>query len=171
MRQYSVRAQFGTSRVPKPLRKQILERDGYTCGYCGFDATTVDHIIPYSYGGTDDPGNLIACCSICNTILGNRVFPHATAKRKFIQSRYGPYLEGRIKRHRRNLSICADCGMIYCPSARDATNVLCVQCNLDDQAWPPHDARRILKQLERDRYTAQEKKLLALAGRLMVSDE
>lgn len=41
------------------LRKQILERDQGICYVCRLPgATFVDHIVPVSQGGTDDPTNL-----------------------------------------------------------------------------------------------------------------
>ncbi|MGG3280231.1 HNH endonuclease [Paenibacillus solani] len=53
-------------------RKAALKRDHHTCLWCGQYATTVDHIIPASKGGSDLPHNLIASCSECNTKRGNR---------------------------------------------------------------------------------------------------
>jgi hypothetical protein len=53
-------------------RLQILERDSYTCQYCGDEANHVDHIVPISRGGTNDPENLVASCSSCNHRKGNR---------------------------------------------------------------------------------------------------
>lgn len=53
-------------------RKAALKRDHHTCLWCGRHATTVDHIIPSSKGGSDLPQNLIASCSECNTKRGNR---------------------------------------------------------------------------------------------------
>ncbi|MCM3494458.1 HNH endonuclease [Paenibacillus lactis] len=53
-------------------RKAALKRDHHTCLWCGGHATTVDHIIPSSKGGSDLPHNLIASCSECNTKRGNR---------------------------------------------------------------------------------------------------
>lgn len=44
------------------LSAAILARDNYICRYCGGHATTVDHIIPKSKGGTDRWDNLVACC-------------------------------------------------------------------------------------------------------------
>ena len=52
-------------------RRAILQRDQYTCAYCGnTEATTVDHIIPVSLGGDAHPSNLVACCIKCNSAKG-----------------------------------------------------------------------------------------------------
>ncbi|MFC5988152.1 HNH endonuclease [Marinicrinis lubricantis] len=40
--------------------------------WCGNPATTVDHMIPSSKGGSDLPQNLLASCSECNSRRGNR---------------------------------------------------------------------------------------------------
>lgn len=52
------------------LRFQILERDQFTCRYCGQCAPNVmlevDHVIPVCEGGDDDPSNLITSCTACN---------------------------------------------------------------------------------------------------------
>lgn len=53
-------------------RKAALRRDKYTCMWCGQPATTVDHIVPSSKGGSDLPSNLLASCSECNSKRGNR---------------------------------------------------------------------------------------------------
>lgn len=50
----------------KKLRITILNRDGWTCTYCGDVATEVDHIIPLKRGGSDDPDNLTSACRTCN---------------------------------------------------------------------------------------------------------
>jgi 5-methylcytosine-specific restriction protein A len=45
----------------KALRLRILRRDQGICGICGkAGADVVDHIVPHSLGGSDDPGNLQA---------------------------------------------------------------------------------------------------------------
>lgn len=52
------------------LRWQILERDNFTCQYCGQRAPDakleVDHKIPVSEGGKDEPDNLVTSCYACN---------------------------------------------------------------------------------------------------------
>jgi hypothetical protein len=56
--------------VSRRLRFEVLRRDGYTCRYCGAKAPdvtlTVDHVVPTTLGGDDDPRNLVACCQQCN---------------------------------------------------------------------------------------------------------
>jgi hypothetical protein len=56
----------------RDYRKVALKRDHYTCLWCGRHATTVDHIVPSSKGGSDLPQNLLASCMECNTKRGNR---------------------------------------------------------------------------------------------------
>lgn len=56
--------------LTKRLRYEILRRDNHTCRYCGESAPdvklTVDHVLPVSLGGKDDPTNLVAACRDCN---------------------------------------------------------------------------------------------------------
>ncbi|GIG69725.1 HNH endonuclease [Phytomonospora endophytica] len=73
----SLLAASGSTRAWRRLRAFILDRDGWTClvpgadgRVCGRYARTVDHIIPRAHGGTDDPANLRAACSTCNTKSG-----------------------------------------------------------------------------------------------------
>lgn len=54
-------------------RINVLERDDYTCFYCGIDANTVDHKIPLSKGGEFTEQNLVACCEECNVAKGNLI--------------------------------------------------------------------------------------------------
>lgn len=65
--------------ISTQLRNKILERNGYTCQHCGTSAHDmddlasgkkvrlhIDHIVPISQGGTNDPDNLRVLCSNCN---------------------------------------------------------------------------------------------------------
>jgi 5-methylcytosine-specific restriction endonuclease McrA len=61
------------SRAYKKQRLIVLSRDGYTCYYCGNDATQTDHVVSLKDGG--DPislENLVACCQRCNGRKGSR---------------------------------------------------------------------------------------------------
>jgi hypothetical protein len=52
------------------LRFEIFKRDSFTCRYCGERSPDVilevDHIVPVSDGGDDDPLNLVTSCWSCN---------------------------------------------------------------------------------------------------------
>ena len=61
-----------------PRYPAVAERAGHRCEYCrasevifnlGFE---VEHIVPSSRGGTDDPANLALSCRACNLIKGNQ---------------------------------------------------------------------------------------------------
>lgn len=59
--------------ITKRVRFEVFRRDSFKCRYCGITATeeatglTVDHVVPKSLGGTDDPSNLVTACSPCNS--------------------------------------------------------------------------------------------------------
>lgn len=57
--------------VSRRLRFEILRRDAHACRYCGAKAPdvklAVDHVIPTSLGGDDDPTNLVTACVDCNS--------------------------------------------------------------------------------------------------------
>ena len=66
--QLSVRV--GRQNIPRQLRHQVFQRDGYRCRECGATnkETTlhVDHIKPVAKGGTNDLSNLQTLCEACN---------------------------------------------------------------------------------------------------------
>ncbi|MFC1916741.1 HNH endonuclease [Chloroflexota bacterium] len=57
---------------PWPQRKltrlEVLNRDQYTCQYCGSETRqlTLDHVIPRYRGGQHTWGNLVSACIPCN---------------------------------------------------------------------------------------------------------
>ncbi len=62
------------------LRKQILDRDKYTCQYCGLSSQEepnllleIDHIIPISKGGITITDNLQTLCWRCNRKKGSKI--------------------------------------------------------------------------------------------------
>lgn len=70
--------------ISKETRAFVLDRNGFTCQMCGavagephpYDPSRktrlhLGHIIDKSMGGTDDPANLRAICSICNEGASN----------------------------------------------------------------------------------------------------
>ena len=59
------------------LRKNIMERDNYTCQMCGKYMPDevglhIDHIIPIAKGGKSIPSNLRVLCSKCNGKKGSK---------------------------------------------------------------------------------------------------
>lgn len=53
------------------IRPFVLRRDDYRCHICGLSgADQVDHLVPVSMGGTDDPTNLAAAHARCNNQRG-----------------------------------------------------------------------------------------------------
>lgn len=57
--------------ISKRLRFEILRRDNHQCRYCGRSAPevqlTVDHVVPVTLGGGNEPTNLAAACRDCNS--------------------------------------------------------------------------------------------------------
>ena len=65
--------------IPKALRKRVAAQAGHRCGYCLTSTflvgTTfeIDHIIPESFGGLTEEGNLWLACPACNGHKSNRI--------------------------------------------------------------------------------------------------
>lgn len=60
-------------RIRKDLRLAIYLRDSFRCVYCCADMhgahpqdITLDHIVPDSDGGSNEPSNLVTACRSCN---------------------------------------------------------------------------------------------------------
>lgn len=68
------------SRNPRWSRSKLMSRDKYTCGYCGKDADTVDHILPRSRGGETTWTNTVAACFKCNSKKGSRTLKESGMK-------------------------------------------------------------------------------------------
>lgn len=75
--------------MKKSLRFKIIERDNFTCQYCGKTPPEailhVDHIYPKSKGGTDDEINLITSCSDCNLGKKAKVIKNPKTKKEIKQ--------------------------------------------------------------------------------------
>lgn len=50
----------------KEFRRYILERDNYTCYFCGLYGDTIDHLLPRAKGGHTTPDNCVCACNLCN---------------------------------------------------------------------------------------------------------
>ena len=71
-------------RTLTATKKNIWERDKYTCGYCGDklrrDDCTIDHIIPVSKGGKSTWENQITCCAKMNRKKADKTLAEAGMK-------------------------------------------------------------------------------------------
>jgi hypothetical protein len=54
-------------------RKEFDRYKGMPCVICGRPSDTIDHIIPISRGGTNDPSNLQPMCHWCNSTKGTKL--------------------------------------------------------------------------------------------------
>lgn len=84
----------------------VFARDGFRCVYCGFDGNgfaqwrqlSLEHLVPISAGGTDDPENLVTVCRFCNSSTSRMKFAAAlapaeilTLKKERIRERLQPF--------------------------------------------------------------------------------
>jgi hypothetical protein len=57
--------------IPPEVRARVFERDGGACRRCARTADlTIDHVVPFAAGGTDDEENLQTLCRPCNSRKG-----------------------------------------------------------------------------------------------------
>jgi hypothetical protein len=86
--------------ISKETRAYVLDRNGFTCQMCGavagephpYDPTRktrlhIGHIVDKSMGGTDDPSNLRALCSVCNEGAANLTPDRPSHEKLLIQIR------------------------------------------------------------------------------------
>jgi len=86
--------------ISKETRAFVLDRNGFTCQMCGavagephpYDPTRrtrlhIGHVVDKSQGGTDDPGNLRAVCSVCNEGASNLTLERPSSQKLLAQVR------------------------------------------------------------------------------------
>jgi 5-methylcytosine-specific restriction endonuclease McrA len=89
--------------ISKEVRAFVLDRNGFTCQMCGaaagephpYDAGRktrlhIGHIIDKTMGGSDEPGNLRAICSVCNEGASNLTLNRPQAIKLIAQVRRAP---------------------------------------------------------------------------------
>ena len=71
------------------LRRSVLKEELHVCYLCSCEASSVDHVVPVSQGGTHDRSNLRAVCEACHTTkskaeaaYGSRRWAETKAKEK-----------------------------------------------------------------------------------------
>lgn len=87
--------------IPAAIRAAIFARDFDTCVYCGSTVNlTLDHVWPFSQGGSDEASNLAVACMTDNRLAGDRVFGEFAAKRDWVRAAraaLGPNALARIE--------------------------------------------------------------------------
>ncbi len=86
--------------ISKETRAFVLDRNGFTCQMCGavagelhpYDQSRktrlhLGHVIDKSVGGSDDPSNLRAICSVCNEGASNATLMRPDLQKLLIQVR------------------------------------------------------------------------------------
>lgn len=86
--------------ISKETRALVLDRDGFTCQQCGavagephpYDPTRktrlqIGHVIDKSQGGSDEPSNLRALCSVCNEGAANLTLDRPSLTKLLVQVR------------------------------------------------------------------------------------
>ncbi len=86
--------------ISKEVRSLVLDRNGFTCQMCGAVAGEphpyaegrktrlhIGHIIDKSLGGSDEPSNLRALCSVCNEGSSNVTMDRPSALKLLTQVR------------------------------------------------------------------------------------
>lgn len=86
--------------ISKETRALVLDRNGFTCQMCGavagedhpYDPTRktrlhIGHIVDKSVGGSDQPSNLRAICSVCNEGAANVTLDRPSLNKLLIQVR------------------------------------------------------------------------------------
>jgi len=86
-------------------RRNIFERDEYSCQYCGrrlpTTELTLDHVVPRSLGGRSTWENIVVACVRCNDRKANRLPAGARMRliRKPTRPRWTSQIAFRLRRH------------------------------------------------------------------------
>lgn len=86
--------------ISKESRALVLDRNGFTCQQCGavagephpYDISRktrlqIGHVIDKTQGGSDDPSNLRALCSVCNEGTANLTLDRPSLHKLLVQVR------------------------------------------------------------------------------------
>ena len=109
------------SQTYKKWWGQLVEMYGHHCYYCREEiATTIDHIVPYSWDGDNQLDNLVPACMLCNCIASNKMFDTLEQKRQYIMAQR----KGRTSQR----AICTDCLLPYTYLTHSPSCFLCAEC-------------------------------------------
>lgn len=120
---FSIGASMKTNRrlTYKKRWKELIEIYGARCYYCRKEAaTTIDHVVPYSWDAVNDIENLVPACALCNAIAGDKMFEDVEQKRQYILSQ-------RAKRSNMR-AVCVECLLPFTYRAHSPSMFLCAEC-------------------------------------------
>ena len=75
----------------KRYRQSIYEAWNHKCGYCGEEATSLDHIVPRFKSGSSNRNNLLPACRRCNASKASMDMKHWFSQQEF-------YTEEKMKK-------------------------------------------------------------------------
>ncbi len=100
---------------------ELIEYYGSTCYYCRKEiATTIDHVVPYSWDQDNDIENLVPACALCNSLASNKMFDSVEHKRQ--------YILGERKKRTNQRAICVDCMLPFTYRTHSPSLFLCAEC-------------------------------------------
>lgn len=101
--------------------KELIEYHGSRCYYCRKEiATTIDHVIPYSWDHDNILNNLVPACSLCNSLANNKIFDNVELKRQ--------YILGQRKKRDNRRAICVICLLPFAYRIHSPSFILCPEC-------------------------------------------
>ena len=100
---------------------ELVERYGNLCFYCRKEmATTIDHVVPYSWDEDNSIDNLVPACGLCNALASNKMFETVVQKRAYIMKQREKYKNRR--------AICTECLLPYTYRTHSPSLFLCAEC-------------------------------------------
>lgn len=128
------------------LRRQVRQRDGWQCVYCGVTEEavgaelTVDHFQPVRQGGSDTLENLVYACHACNEFKGD--FWSAEPEGRLLH----PHLE-EVAQH---IHV-EETGFLVGLTARGSLHIETLHLNRAPLVAHRLQQRRVAEQLQRER--------------------
>ena len=123
--------------------RELIEYYGPRCYYCHKEiATTIDHVVPYSWDQDNDIENLVPACALCNSLASNKMFDSVEHKRQ--------YILGQRKKRTNQTVICTGCLLPFTYRTHSPSLLLCAECyddEYDTQCSKTREWHRWLKQL------------------------
>jgi len=100
---------------------ELVERYGNLCFYCRKEiATSIDHVVPYSWDEDNSIENLVPACALCNSLASNKLFDTVVQKRAYIMKQREKYKNRR--------AICTECLLPYTYRTHSPSLFLCAEC-------------------------------------------